>query len=111
MSLLDDKFDFDVYKYYEEKILNWAYNHETYGYQWFKPLMKAGYEVRVYGLGQVTNPTEYYLDSSVDYSRQIIILRVLEIKDEPNLAFSKHSGVIDECNKFVTLQNVLEMQY
>ena len=110
MGLLDDD-DFDIYKYYEEKILNWAYNHETYGYQWFKPLMREGYEVRIFCLNQVTDPSKYYFYSSIDYNRRIIILKLLKIVGEPSLVYIKGSReVIDEHNKFVTLQNVLEYE-
>ena len=109
MSLLNDSFDFDIHKYYEEKILNWAYNHETYGYQWFKPLMRDGYEVRILGLKIVDDPSKYYFDSSIDYERRIIVLKIKEIKGNPTLVCTKYSReVVDEHNKFVTLQNVLE---
>ena len=106
--MLDDD-DFDIYKYYEEKILNWAYNHETYGYQWFKPLMREGYEVRILGLKIVDDPSKYYFDSRIDYERRIIVLKIKEIKSNPTLVYTKFSReVIDEHNNFVTLQNVLE---
>lgn len=81
MGLLTEEFELN--RVIKNKILNFMYNHVTYGHDWFRPWMKAGYEVLLLNIDDIEDLDTYCLNYHIDFSRKIIIVKTTSICDTP----------------------------
>lgn len=103
MGILD--YDFEIVDYFKDKILNFLYNHSTYGYDWFKPLMKSGYEVFFLNIDSITDPSNQFLACCWDHDSRKIVIKVFVCGDQVGIGFTE---IINEYNKLISIKNIID---
>lgn len=103
MGILDC--DFEIVDYFKDKILNFLYNHSTYGYDWFKPLMKSGYEVLFLNIDSITDQSNQFLVSYLDHVSRKIVIKVIDCSDQVGVGFTE---IMDEYNNLISIKNIID---
>ena len=103
MGILDC--DFEIVDYFKDKILNFMYNYSTYGFDWFKPLMKSGYEVFFLNIDSITEPSNQFLACCWDYDSRKIVIKVFDRSDQVGIGFTE---IIDEYNNLISIKNIID---
>ena len=103
MGILDC--DFEITHYFENKILNFMYNYSTYGFDWFKPLMKSGYEVFFLNIDSITDQSNQFLACYWDHDSKKIVIKVFDGRNQSGLGFTE---IIDEYNNLISIKNIID---
>lgn len=103
MGILDC--NFEMIDYLKDKILNFMYNYSTYGYDWFKPLMKAGYEVFFLNIDSITEPNNQFLACCWDHDSRKIVIKVFDCSDQVGIGFTE---IINEYNELINIKTIID---
>ena len=103
MGILDC--DFEIVDYLKDKILNFMYNHSTYGLDWFKHLMNAGYEVFFLNIDSITDQSNQFLAYRCDYDSSKIVIKVFDCRDQAGVGFIE---IINEYNEVISIENIID---
>ena len=99
MGILDC--NFEVTDYFKNKILNFLYNYSTYGFDWFKPLMKSGYEVFFLNIDSITDQSNQFLACRCDYDSSKIVIKIFDHRDQIGIGFTE---IINEYNNLISIK-------
>lgn len=103
MGILDC--NFEMIDYLKNKILNFMYNYSTYGYDWFKPLMKSGYEVFFLNIDSITDPINQFLACCWDHDSRKIVIKVFDGGDQVGIGFTE---IINEYNELISIKHIID---
>lgn len=103
MGILDCKFE--VTDYFKNKILNFMYNYSTYGCDWFKPLMKAGYEVFFLNIDSITDQNNQFLACYLDHDSRKIIIKIFDCSDQVGVGFTE---ITNEYHNLISIKNIID---
>lgn len=103
MGILDC--DFEIVDYFKDKMLNFLYNHSTYGFDWFKPLMKSGYEVLFLNIDSITDQSNQFLACYCDYDLRKIVIKVFDCKGQAGIGFTE---IINEYDELISIKNIID---
>lgn len=103
MGILDC--NFEVTDYFKNKILNFLYNYSTYGYDWFKPLMKSGYEVFFLNIDSITDQSNQFLACCWDHDSRKIVIKIFDCSDQVGIEFTE---IINEYNELISIKNIID---
>lgn len=81
------------------------YNHSTYGYDWFKPLMKSGYEVFFLNIDSITDPINQFLSCCWDHDSRKIVIKVFDGGDPVGVGFTE---IINEYNELISIKHIID---
>lgn len=97
--------DFEIVDYFKNKILNFLYNYSTYGYDWFKPLMKSGYEVFFLNIDSITDQSNQFLACCWDHDSRKIVIKIFDYSDQVGIEFTE---IINEYNESISIKNIID---
>ena len=103
MGILDC--NFEVSDYFKNKILNFLYNYSTYGFDWFKPLMKSGYEVFFLNIDSITDQSNQFLACCWDHDSRKIVIKIFDHRDQIGIGFTE---IINEYNNLISIKNIID---
>lgn len=97
--------NFEVTDYFKNKILNFLYNYSTYGYDWFKPLMKSGYEVFFLNIDSITDQSNQFLACCWDHDSRKIVIKIFDCSDQVGVGFTE---IINEYNELISIKSIID---
>ena len=97
--------NFEVTDYFKNKKLNFLYNYSTYGYDWFKPLMKSGYEVFFLNIDSITDQSNQFLACCWDHDSRKIVIKIFDCSDQVGVGFTE---IINEYNELISIKSIID---